>query len=155
MRILIIEDDDLKADALEAHFRSEFLDATVECAKCMRDGILALERVAPDLVILDMNLPTYDGRSGEPRASVDARGGREVLRQLSRRTAALKVVVVTQYNLFGTEGSSITRAEMSTQLASRYPKHYLGTVHFRWSDEQWKEQLAHLLRSAGIDKCER
>lgn len=113
----------------------------------MRAGIQAIQTFSPEFVIMDMNLPTYDPTAGEPRPLIESQGGREVIRQLQRKRSPARVIVVTQYNLFGDDSSKVTREEMSTQLAARYPA-YLGTVHYRGTDEAWKTELSGFLAAA-------
>ncbi|MBJ7329298.1 MAG: response regulator transcription factor [Solirubrobacteraceae bacterium] len=57
--ILVVEDDELIADAVAARLRAEGF--AVELAADGPSGVLACERVAPDLVVLDVMLPGFDG----------------------------------------------------------------------------------------------
>lgn len=144
MRILIVEDDEYKANAIQDFLSAGHLEREFARAQSMRSGVQALSKTQPDLLILDMNLPTYDSEPSEPSAIIDAQGGREVLRQLHRKCLQTAVIVVTQYDVFGLDGSAVTRAEMSTQLGARYQR-YLGTVHYRYSGEAWKADLSELV----------
>jgi DNA-binding response OmpR family regulator len=57
--VVVIEDEDLIADAVAARLRSEGFD--VEVASDGPSGVEAVERVRPDLVVLDLMLPGFDG----------------------------------------------------------------------------------------------
>ena len=57
--ILVVEDEPIIADAIADRLRSEGYEATIA-----HDGLVAVERCAelrPDLVVLDLNLPSIDG----------------------------------------------------------------------------------------------
>ncbi|MBK5221809.1 MAG: response regulator transcription factor [Acidimicrobiia bacterium] len=59
MRILVIEDEDTIAGAIAARLRSEGFD--VDIADDGPSGVEAAERLIPDLVVLDLMLPGFDG----------------------------------------------------------------------------------------------
>lgn len=69
MRILVVEDEDTIAGAIAARLRSEGFD--VDIAGDGPTGVEAADRLEPDLVILDLMLPGFDGF--------------EVCRQIQRR----------------------------------------------------------------------
>jgi DNA-binding response OmpR family regulator len=57
--IVVVEDEPAIADAVAARLRSEGLD--VEVAGDGPSGVALVERVRPDLVVLDVLLPGFDG----------------------------------------------------------------------------------------------
>ena len=61
LRILIVEDHPLMADALRTHLQS--LVPQVQCVQAgnLHDGLTCLEAQAFDLVLLDLNLPDSQG----------------------------------------------------------------------------------------------
>jgi DNA-binding response OmpR family regulator len=58
-RVVIIEDEETIAGAVAARLRSEGF--TVEVAADGPSGVALVERVRPDLVVLDLMLPGFDG----------------------------------------------------------------------------------------------
>ncbi|WP_281885892.1 response regulator transcription factor [Paenibacillus sp. YYML68] len=81
-RILIIEDDDKIAAILKSNMEKYGLEAA--CASHFRDLIPEIETFAPHVVLLDVNLPYYDGyywcrqiraRSSIPIIFISARSG--------------------------------------------------------------------------------
>jgi DNA-binding response OmpR family regulator len=58
-RVVVIEDEETIASAVAARLRSEGL--TVEVAADGPSGVALVERVQPDLVVLDLMLPGFDG----------------------------------------------------------------------------------------------
>lgn len=79
MRILIVEDDKVLADALTRYLRQAGYVADAASSGIEADAILATEEF--DLVVLDIGLPGMDGL--------------EVLRRVRRRSKYLPVLVVT------------------------------------------------------------
>jgi len=57
--ILVVEDEPPIADAVATRLRSEGFDVTI--AADGHDGVALCERLAPDLVVLDLMLPGLDG----------------------------------------------------------------------------------------------
>lgn len=63
--ILLVEDDEHKADRLAEFVRHEYPSARLEKCASYQSGIRAILRVRPDVVLLDMTLPTYDRERDE------------------------------------------------------------------------------------------
>ena len=80
MKILVVDDDPQIREALAVGFELQWPDAEVLVAADGEAGLRAFEDAAPDVVILDLNLPDRDG--------VD------VLRQI-RRSSDAAVIVLT------------------------------------------------------------
>ena len=80
MRVLLIEDETALADVLARNLRARGFAVDVEAAA--EDAIDQLNRVWPDVVVLDINLPDYSGW--------------EVLRRLTEdQRRSLRVVVIS------------------------------------------------------------
>ena len=60
-RVLIVEDDEQIATVLEDALRDEGYD--VSCMPNGQRGLDHLKRWTPDLIVLDLMMPTMDGRS--------------------------------------------------------------------------------------------
>ena len=61
MKVLVIEDDKNIAGAIEVAFEFRWPEAKVICAMSGKRGISLAKNEAPDVVILDINLPDLDG----------------------------------------------------------------------------------------------
>jgi CheY-like chemotaxis protein len=84
MKLLIVEDDDNKQSQISSFLNSQYSDLTLEVARSLKSGLKQIRTFNPDLVLLDMTLPTYDVGPDEPGGSTHALGGREFLRELKR-----------------------------------------------------------------------
>lgn len=148
MKILLVEDDENKANRLIA-FVSEALTAEpIEAVRSYRTGVAKMRSQPFDLILLDMTMPTYeitaDEEGGRPRAF----GGRDILRQMDRYSIAVPVIVVTQFERFGEGSEARSRAELDRELARAHPATYRGMVYYDPSNQEWKDDLMQLANAA-------
>ena len=81
-KVLLVDDDDMILKFLKAHFESR--DFRVFLAENGENAIILAQREAPDLILLDMNMPVMPGW-------VTARE----LKIRGRATADIPIIVVT------------------------------------------------------------
>jgi DNA-binding response OmpR family regulator len=148
MKILLVEDDDNKRTQL-AHFVSETWPGTqVDVARSLQSGLRAIRKMPnPDLVLLDMTLPTYDIGPDEAGGSTHAFGGREFFKELRRFKRELPVIVVTQFEAFGAGAEMTTLNALDAELRSEFSANYVGYVYYRSAIESWKPQLKKMIES--------
>ena len=141
MEILIVEDDDAKRDRLAAFLSLEFGHLTVRYARSVNSAIDRLLEHIPDLILLDMSLPTYDIGPGERGGRPQGFGGMEVLSSMERFEIKAPVLIVTQYEAFAHEGEEINHIELSDQLASAFPDMFAGLIYFNTVFGEWEDLL--------------
>ncbi len=83
MKIAIVEDERLFREVLRKACATDLGHEVAGEAGTGREALLVVPAATPDLVILDINLPDMDGL--------------DVLRQLRRRRALLKVLLISSY----------------------------------------------------------
>ena len=145
MNILVIEDDRNKESHLRDLLSVEFPDATLKARRSYQSGLVEAEDWMPDLLILDMSMPTYDvtpTESGEPSLPF---GGEDILRELDRKNVPSRVVVVTQYDTFGTKDNMVTLDQLKQRLGTNYPRNFIGTVFYHPAQTGWKNELLAIL----------
>ncbi|MDX2172976.1 MAG: response regulator [Bacteroidota bacterium] len=140
MKILLVEDDEDKRDDLSL-FIIEKLTDDFRIAKSIQSGKKALQEEKYDLILLDMTIPTFDVSPLEQGGRTQPFGGRMLLAQMVRNRVETKVVVVTQFDLFGKGEAEITLQELDNQLKNSFPKIYCGAIHFSVSITGWKDLL--------------
>jgi len=143
--VLIVEDDENKSQQLDSFVREVVPDACIVVAKSYNSGLKEILSIHQDIVLLDMTLPTYDIGLSEEGGRPKHYGGRLILQQMQRRFIETPVVVVTQFDVFGTGADKLTREELDTQLKKDHPSIYLGTVYYNAAVEGWKGQLRRYL----------
>lgn len=149
MKILIIEDDEPKMNAM-----SEFILSCTECQhaeiigkKSYQSGLAEVMTNPPDMLFLDMSIPTYDRcpedpKGGRPRPF----GGRDILREVYRKNLETKVAIVTQFAVLkDSDKEEKTLEELTTTFDKEFPDHFLGIVFYRHSENSWQAPLKKLV----------
>ncbi|WP_182911954.1 response regulator [Sphingomonas cavernae] len=147
MTALIIEDDELKTERLKSFLGQELPDHQIEVARSYKSGLRALVANTPALVILDMTLPTFDIAPGSDGGRPLNLGGRELLRQMKRRSLAYPTVVVTGFDAFGSEPQDVTLAQLDGELEAEFGDFYIGSVYFNATSDDWRDQLRLLVEA--------
>lgn len=145
MRILIVEDDDNKRSQLDQLVHECFHLADVQNARSLQSGLRWIKGNTADLILLDMTLPTFDIGPGETGGRTHAFGGREFLREMRRFRVSIPVIVVTQFETFGSGSEMTTLEALDGELRSSHPDVYQGAVYYHAAVESWKERLKTLM----------
>ena len=151
MKVLIVEDDEFKLTQL-AKFVGELLDGVrIIKKRSQQSGVKAVIETVPDLVLLDMSLPTFDIGPTEAGYSTEFFAGRNILRELCRYKIASKVIVITQFEQFGEGDEATTLDELRKKLEMQFPDNYIATIYYHPSQEDWKIKLEELIKP--FTKC--
>lgn len=146
MNVLVIDDSDYKIEALERVLAKRFAATSVVVARSFISGLKELESYTPDVVLLDMSLPTYDpgqpGRDGRMRIY----GGREILVEMELLALDAKVVVITQFDIFGEPPNTKDLLTLNSELKQEFPTHYAGTVYYNNRAAGWENDLVQMLQ---------
>jgi len=145
MKLLIVEDDDNKQSQISSFLNSQYSDLTLEVARSLKSGLKQIRTFNPDLVLLDMTLPTYDVGPDEPGGSTHALGGREFMRELKRYRLKPPVIVVTQYSIFDAGTEFATLQELDAEFMRTYPEVYRGAVYYHAAIGSWKDHIIKLI----------
>lgn len=148
MTALIIEDDDLKMNRLRGFLVEEAPTLAIEVARSYKTGLRALTDLNPTLVLMDMTLPSFDIQPGSDGGRPLNLGGKELLRQMSRRGLRPSTIVVTGFDTFGGETSLVTLEQLDADLRREFSEFYLGSVYFNAASEDWKDKLRELVSKA-------
>ena len=150
MKVLLAEDDSHKGEQLRGFLKALLPGATVTEARSFRSTVRALRREAFDALLLDMSMPVFDITDDEAGGRHDPYAGREVLAEMDRFGVKCPVIVVTQFDRFGSAERGTTLAELDAELVQAYPANYCGYVFFDTISETWREALRARLLDAGI-----
>lgn len=146
MKVLIIDDSEYKVESLQALLGETSLASEVKVAKSFQSGIRALQEFRPDLVLLDMTLPTSERSDGHLEGRTRLFGGRELLAEMEFASLSPKVIIVTQFDHFGEPPTSITLKELLNQLKNRFPTLVIGGVYYDNLNSGWTDELRPLLQ---------
>lgn len=141
MKILIVEDDENKRSQLVDFISNLFSFIDIRTAKSFQSGLRAIINSPPDIVLLDMTMPTYDITIEEDGGRPQHYAGREILRQMDRRSLSIPTLVVTGFDHFGEGANYMSREQLHTTLKIDHPAFYRGTIYFNAATEDWKPLL--------------
>jgi CheY-like chemotaxis protein len=148
MNILLIEDEAPKRDNIVRTLREIMPDCTIGEARSVKGAISCVRNSTPDLILLDMSLPTFDIGPGEPGGRPQGFGGIEVLRYLDRYKLKVPVVVVTAYEAFSRDGHQIDLDALRAQLEKAHPNIFKDIVFYNSLFSAWSDNLAKVVRGA-------
>lgn len=146
MNILIVEDDENKRAQIGNFIELSYPGVNIIYSMSMQSGLKSIIKGGIDLVILDMTMPTFD-ISAEDRdgGRPQAYAGREILKQMDRFKIRTPVIVVTQFDKFGTGSDALTLSELNAQLLQSHSYSYQGVVYYDVAVEGWKEDLSRMI----------
>lgn len=144
--VLLVEDDDGKCARIRDVVDSLVEGGRISVARSYHGAMEYILRERFDVILLDMSLPSFDVTRVDDGGEFLAFAGREVLRQLRRRTLDARVIVVTQFGTFGKGGDVKTLEELDVELTREYPGRYLGVVQYDEVTGLWPKELAGKLR---------
>lgn len=141
---LIIEDDENKLKQIKDFLQSKFPTLDLITKRSYQSGLKEIVRGHFDLIVLDMSMPTFDVTPDSSGGRFRTYAGKDIMEEMIRLNILSKVIIVTQFDIFGEGESYITLSEMSMQLKESYPSIYLGTVYYNASEANWKQDLEKL-----------
>jgi DNA-binding NarL/FixJ family response regulator len=145
MRVLIAEDDQSKAKQLGEFVAAEVPEPSIITRASYQSSLDEAVNCPPDVILLDMSMPTFDRSATERGGRYRYFAGREILHEIKRKGVQTKVIVVTQFDRFGEKDNAMSLPQLKKQLAAEFPCQYLGTVFYSPSESDWKGHLAQLL----------
>lgn len=141
MRILIADDETPKLNRLDEFVRTVYPLADIDFARSVKSAIASMTALLPDLVLLDMSLPTFDVAPGEPGGRPQGFGGIEVLRYMDFYELAAPVIVVTQYEAFTEKGKNVDLRSLSDRMRSDHGSSFRDCVYFGRIHDEWQKDL--------------
>jgi CheY-like chemotaxis protein len=152
MNILLVEDEEPKRKNIIRALARIIPGGSTSQARSVSSAIKHLRSATPDLILLDMSLPTFDIGPGEPGGRPQGFGGIEVLRYIDRFGLLVPVIVVTAYEAFAREGRQIDLDSLKSQLKTAHPRTFRGVVFYNSLLGAWSEELARAIRDAVGEK---
>jgi DNA-binding NarL/FixJ family response regulator len=145
MKFLLIEDDPNKSKQMIEFLHEAFPNYFVELKKSYQSGLKEIMEKEYDLILLDMQLPTFDIKSGEDGYKFRKLAGRDILSELKRKKKNCKVVIVTQFETFGEGESYIELKDLKKILREEYRSYYVDTVFYNAAQSKWKHELIQII----------
>jgi CheY-like chemotaxis protein len=150
-RVLIVEDEAPKLLHIERFLRSVRKNLQIVAARSVNSALDELESVSPDLLLLDMSLPTFDIGERENGGRPQGFGGIEILRYMALANLSCPTIVITGYEAFLREtGKHVDLSQMRSELMEEFPNFLKGVLHYNSSYDEWKDSLTVALRDIEI-----
>ena len=151
MKLLLVEDDEDKREQLIS-FISEELECQLTEAHSFQGGLKAIRSSTFDLILLDMTMPTFDISSKDSGGRSQPFGGEMLLFEILRRGIQTKVIIVTQFDLFGKGEDEITLKDLDARLSSQFGHNYVGAIQYNITYSAWKDLLLAMITKTGLQK---
>jgi hypothetical protein len=111
-----------------------------------------LEDYQPDVVLLDMSLPTSEKEDGRIGGRGRIYGGRELMAEMEFMEITPKVIVVSQFETFREDGVSVDLTVLLKELEQEFPHLYVGGVFYSTVDNTWEARLDILLDKITVSR---
>lgn len=147
MKVLIIEDDYVKYVTVSKFVYGLFPDVLIKHAGSYNSGLRTAVSEFFDVILLDMTLPTFDVTNEDDGGRPFKYAGKEILRQLDRRGVESKVIIVTQFDTFGSGDDVISLDQLIYDIKNKFYKNYSSYVFYSALTDSWKEELADALNT--------
>src|SRR5436305_1718025 len=131
MRILIAEDDEPKLHRLREFFEAYFPATHVRASGSVTTTLACIREEIPDLILLDMSLPTYEIAVGEQGGRPQDFGGMTVMDFMAFEQLCAAVIIVTQYETFpGSNGANLSLQQIASSAAQRHPDIFRDLIYY-------------------------
>ena len=144
--ILIVEDESPKYEHIRSFFIDMIVDVNIVQSRSVSSAIDYLDDLLPDLLILDMSLPTFDISDQETGGRPQGFGGIEILRNMYLEEKFCPTVVVTGYPSFLKEsGEMVGLNELRVELLGKYDDFLKDVLHFNTTTNEWKNEMYRII----------
>ena len=150
MKILVIEDDQNKSKQIIEFIIDNFPLEDYILKKSYQSGLKEILLNEYDIILLDMQLPNFDIKSGEDGYKFRKLAGEDILKELKRKKRISKVIVVTQFETFGEGESFIELNDLKKRLSEQFKNLYVDTVFYSADKSIWKKQLDEIMKKISI-----
>lgn len=150
MKILIAEDENQKLAHIREWVCGFFKGADILIAKSVKAANEMLEDHSPEVMMLDMSLPTFEIGVGEPGGRPQGFGGVEVLRFADFLNLRVATFVITAFEGFENGSKTVDLAELRAKLADEHEGNFRGVVYYSGLGGDWGGELRRLVREAGF-----
>ncbi|EJC7060812.1 TPA: response regulator transcription factor [Vibrio parahaemolyticus] len=140
MTILVVEDDEHKSSQITALLEKEYPNLTYEITESVWDAVTSINKCSPEMVILDMSLPSHRPGKGVGNPLSMPTGGIEVLFELRKLALReLPILILTQYPEIEIESEPYALNEASDVFLELYGMTNITISHYDNDSEQtWR-----------------
>lgn len=153
IRVLLVEDEAPKRLHIERFLETFDGRIAFSIAKSVNSALDAIEKSPPDLLLLDMSLPTFDVGERESGGRPQGFGGIEILRHMVLEGIVCSAIVITGYEAFPREtGKPMELSRLKVELEQEFPALLRSVLHYNSTYDEWKTELSAALAELGIQE---
>lgn len=142
MNILIVEDDSYKYSKIAALLGEHYPSAKLLHKDSVRGAVLHIRESTPNLLILDMSLPSHSLVAGEGSPVSMPAGGIEILMELKMLYKTdIPIIVVTQYPDVEIEDEYYSIADSKHVIAELYGIKSIAVIHYDNDSFEWIDKF--------------
>lgn len=146
MKILIVEDDSFKYSKVADLLKDFFNDAELLHCDNVYGAIGHIRSESPDLILLDMSLPSHPAVAGEGSPVSMPAGGIEIILELKiLRKIDIQIIILTQYPDVEIEYEYYSIQESGKIIEELYGMKKVSVVHYDNDSNDWKLNLKEIL----------
>jgi len=149
--ILLVEDEAPKRAHIERFLKGLSTEITIAVAQSVNSALDVLDEHLPDLLLLDMSLPTFSVGERESGGRPQGEGGIEILRYMTLAEIVCPTIVITGYEAFLREaGKPVDLSQLRMELEEEFPRCFKGVLHYNSTYDEWKTELGKALAEFNI-----
>lgn len=145
--ILLLVEDEAPKRAHILRFLEAYVDTIdIDIARSVNSALDCIDNNKPDIIFLDMSLPTFDIGERESGGRPQGFGGIEVLRYMIMSDICCPTIVITGYDAFiRTTGKAVDLSQIKDELIEEFPDIIKGVLHYNSTLDEWRHALADAL----------
>lgn len=153
-KLLLVEDEAPKRAHILSFLKVYCDTIDVQIAKSVNSAEDCLDNDKPDIIFLDMSLPTFDVGERESGGRPQGFGGIEVLRYMAMSDICCPTIVITGYDAFiRSSGKAVELSQIKEELLEEFPDIIKGVLHYNSTLDEWRlalaDALSHLISEGG------
>jgi len=146
MKIFIVEDDSFKLSKIETVISSVLPNASICALDNVHDAIVKINIEAPDVIVLDMSLPSHSAKIGEGSPLSMPSGGIEIILEMRQlKYTNIPTLILTQYPEIEIENEYYSIDESSEIISDLYGISNLVVIYYENDSHEWTEKVIKYL----------
>ncbi|MFA0312935.1 hypothetical protein BH581_02010 [Vibrio splendidus] len=147
MKICIIEDSQQKLDKIISLVNLRFPKEDIKTFGSYQSGLKYIKSNHPELVILDMTLPTFDRIAGKREGRMRPFGGVDIMRKMQLKGIKSKVIVITQFSTFNDGDNKVDFSDLVLNCQKEFNSIFIGGVKFSHSTDHWQNDFDSIIKA--------
>lgn len=144
----IVEDSALKASNISSFFAQKYsFLLPPDISGSYQSAMRAIAESKPDLVIMDMTIPTFDRKPNAREGRMRPIGGYDLMSKMKHKSISASVIVLTQLETFGEGEEEVSFEEITNRCRRDFMDIFLGSVYYDQSGLNWQTELGMLIDS--------